>query len=277
VFSCLNLAWFFKPKLFDLELVFVFMRYLTESKQIQAKISQLSKTQILWVDTEVADWWTSRPRLSLIQISANPEDLTGEFAYILDVLDQPDLVAQFIDEVMVNAKVEKVFHNASYDLTFLGKHQAQNITCTLKIARQLGKQKLAVSNLKLKTLAAELCHFLDVDAEPQSSDWGQRALTSKQLTYAAMDVVYLAAVHRRLLDILNLQPNLQPSRDNPSALNAPQLTMETESQSFSATKVRVALECPRLFYLHSLAVALCLSHPMRPLELAMLFIAWRTS
>jgi S-DNA-T family DNA segregation ATPase FtsK/SpoIIIE len=228
------------------------MKYLTESKQIQAKIAQLATAKILWLDTEVADWWSSRPRLSLIQVAENPDDLTGEFAYVLDVLDQPNLVDQFINEVMVNCRIEKVFHNASYDLTFLGKHQAQNITCTLKIARKLGKHALAVSNLKLKTLAAELCHFKGVDIEPQSSDWGQRALTSTQLNYAAMDVVYLAAVHRQLLDILNLKysESRQPNSSITFAPNASQLAMaNSEAQSFSATKIRVALECPRLFYL----------------------------
>jgi S-DNA-T family DNA segregation ATPase FtsK/SpoIIIE len=224
------------------------MRYLTEVNQIQAQIAQLSTAQILWLDTEVADWWTRQPRLSLIQVSANPEDLTGESVYIFDVLDQPDLVTQFINQIMLNSNIEKVFHNASYDLGFLGRNQANYVTCTLKLARQIGKKALAVSNLKLKTLAAELCHFSDVDAEPQTSDWGQRALTPQQLTYAAMDVVYLAAVHRRLLDILNLD---FPNQVNPSLLIPSQFAMaNSESLSFSATKVRIALECPRLFYLY---------------------------
>lgn len=221
------------------------MQYLSQINDIRAQIAQFALAQVLWLDTEVADWWSNQPRLSLIQVSTNMADLTGQSVYILDVLDQPDLITQFIHQVIVNPQVEKVFHNASYDLRFLGKEQAQNVTCTLKMAQKIGKQSLKVSNLKLKTLATELCHFSEVDPEEQNSDWGQRALTQKQLLYATMDVVYLAAVHQRLLNVLS------PSQPHNSALLSTKQPMaKPDALSFSATKVRIALECPRLFYLH---------------------------
>ncbi|MBD2778585.1 DNA translocase FtsK [Iningainema tapete] len=222
------------------------MQYLTEANEIKAQIAKFALAKTLWLDTEIADWQTSYPRLSLIQVLVEPNDLTGEAAYIIDVLDKPDLAACFIDQIMVNPQIEKVFHNASFDLKYLGGQLAQNVTCTLKIARKI-KHKLQVSNLQLKTLATELCYFANVDKEEQGSDWGQRPLTQKQLQYAAMDTVYLAAVHRRLLEIYN--PNLVSNIFNMVA-NSSKTTTETENLSLTATKVRVAFECPRLFYLH---------------------------
>ncbi len=217
------------------------MHYLTESSEIYKQIFQLSLSKTLWIDTEIADWYTDKPKLALIQVLADYTDLTGEFAYIFDVLDKPDLAAYFINQIMVNSQIEKVFHNAGFDLKYLGKELAENVTCTFKIARKITKEVLQTTNLKLKTLAAELCHFSNVDAEEGSSDWGKRPLSQKQLKYAAMDTVYLAAVHRRLLEI-----------SNPAVISRVfnMVNNKSENSSLTPTKVRLAFECPRLFYLN---------------------------
>ncbi|MBL1200669.1 MAG: cell division protein FtsK [Nostoc sp. GBBB01] len=217
------------------------MHYLTKASEIQTKIAKFALAKVLWLDTEVANWNTPYPKLSLIQILAEPTDSTGKFAYIFDVLNKPDLIALFIQQIMVNSQIEKVFHNASFDLKYLGEKSAQNITCTLKLARKITLKKLQTSNLKLKTLAAELCQFSHVDSEEGRSDWGKRPLSEKQLHYAAMDTVYLAAVHRRLLEIDS--PNFVTNIFN-------FMSDDSKNISLTATKVRVAFECPRLFYLH---------------------------
>jgi S-DNA-T family DNA segregation ATPase FtsK/SpoIIIE len=217
------------------------MHYLTEASEIYNQIFQLSLSKTLWIDTEIADWYTDKPKLALIQVLADYTDLNGESAYIFDVLDKPDLVVYFINQIMVNSQIEKVFHNAGFDLKYLGKELAENVTCTLKIARKITKEVLQTTNLKLKTLAAELCHFSNVDAEEGSSDWGKRPLTQKQLNYAAMDTVYLAAVHYRLLEISN--PDVISRVFN-------MVNNKSENSSLTPTKVRLAFECPRLFYLN---------------------------
>ncbi|MFN5241057.1 MAG: DNA translocase FtsK [Aphanizomenon sp.] len=217
------------------------MHYLTEASEIYNQISQLSLSKTLWIDTEIADWYTDKPKLALIQVLADYTDLTGESAYIFDVLGKPDLAVYFINQIMVNPQIEKVFHNAGFDLKYLGREVAQNVTCTLKIARKITKEVLQTTNLKLKTLAAELCQFSHVDAEEGSSDWGKRPLTQKQLNYAAMDTVYLAAVHYRLLEISN--PDVISRVFN-------MVDHKSENSSLTPTKVRLAFECPRLFYLN---------------------------
>ena len=179
------------------------MHYLTTATEIHEFISTLTSNKTLWLDTEVADFRTDYPRLSLIQVLADPTDSTGVSAYLLDVLDKHDLAEYFIKQIMINANIEKVFHNASFDVKYLGGSLETNITCTLKLARKITRDRLEVSNLKLKTLASELCRFVNVDADEGSSDWGKRPLSNKQVKYAAMDTVYLAAVHRKLLEISN--------------------------------------------------------------------------
>ncbi len=228
------------------------MQYLTNAIEIRNIINQFCSSSILWLDTEIADYKTPNRRISLIQLLADPKDFTGESAYIFDVLDKPDLTAYFIDQIMVNEKIEKVFHNAGFDLKYLGKKSAKNITCTYNIARKITKEVLQTSNIKLKTLAKELCHFTNVDTECGASDWGKRPLSQQQLNYAAMDVVYLAAVHNRLLDFnSDRKNNLFLMTDNSnSSINSNNYAKKNDNSSITATKVRVAFECPRLFYLN---------------------------
>jgi DNA segregation ATPase FtsK/SpoIIIE, S-DNA-T family len=177
------------------------MQYLKTATEIRELIATLTSHKILWLDTEIADFHTDYDRLSLIQVLADPTDTTGASAYLLDVLDKPDLAEYFINQIMINLNIEKVFHNASFDVKYLGGSLATNITCTLKLARKITRERLKVSNLKLKNLASELCHFVNVDDESGSSNWRKRPLSDEQLKYAAMDTVYLAAVHLKLLEI----------------------------------------------------------------------------
>ncbi len=223
------------------------MPYLTESAAIYSIITKFTSYKVLWLDTEVANWDTPTPRLSLIQALADPTDFTGDSAYILDVLDKPELVNYFVNQIMVNPNIEKVFHNASFDVQYLGgKERVKNVTCTYQMVKKLAKKSrrnpLQVSNKKLKTLAVELCHFSNVDEGQQTSNWGRRPLSARQLQYAKMDTVYLAHVHHHLLALSN---GYKPVPDE-SALG---LTTVNQDTSFSVTKVRVAFECPRLFYL----------------------------
>lgn len=189
------------------------MPYLTEVDDIRTAIVYYSRARTLWIDVEVADYLSQKPRLSLLQILDDSTDLKGDRVTILDLLDQPQLVSDFIDKIMVNPDIEKVFHNAKYDLQFLGKRQGKNITCTWEMVQRIPYYLVPLPNYKLKTLAENLCHFPIVDKTEQESDWGQRPLTKKQLNYAKMDPVYTAQVHHRLLQLSQLiEPD--PSTEN---------------------------------------------------------------
>jgi ribonuclease D len=193
------------------------MAYFTDTRQIQAVINNYSTASILWIDTEVADYQTRNPRLSLIQVLAETQDDSSESVDILDVIDYPEGVEQWIETVMSNPGIEKVFHNAKYDQKFLGKNRGINITCTLEMAKKIPFYQLPVSNYQLKTLALRLSDFSEIDKQEQNSNWGQRPLTQQQLNYAKMDVIYLRQVHQKLLD-LSQQCFPHPATENVSDL-----------------------------------------------------------
>lgn len=195
------------------------MPYITSAKEMISIVTEYTKATTLWIDTEVADYRTRQPRLSLIQILDDPTDLSGDRIYLLDVLDQPGVVIDFVDKIMVNPAIEKVFHNASYDLKLLGgSKKANNITCTLEMAKKLPYYILPLPNYQLKTLATEICHFQNIDKQEQSSDWGRRPLSEEQIEYAYLDCIYLAQVHLGLVE-LSKEMNPDPTTENLTSLS----------------------------------------------------------
>lgn len=194
------------------------MPYFTNINDIKAQIAEYATAKVLWIDTEVADYKTDSPRLSLIQVLDNSYDVMGDSkalqqfgdrVSIFDVLDQSSLIAEFIEKIMVNPKIEKVFHKASYDVNFLGKRKAKNVTCTLELAKKIPYYLVPLPNFQLKTLVENLCRLPIVDKTEQGSDWGRRPLSANQLYYAKMDAVYVAQVHHRLLQLKEPNPETE--------------------------------------------------------------------
>lgn len=205
------------------------MPYLTAAREILSLITEYTTAKTLWIDTEVADYKTRNPRLSLIQVLANPEDMTGNSVYLLDVLDKSDVISDFVERIMVNDAIEKVFHNAGYDVKYLGAKKAKNITCTLEMAKKIPVYLLPLPNYQLKTLATKLCNFHDINKQEQTSDWGKRPLTEEQIEYAYLDCIYLAQVHLRLLE-LEANLKIDPIREDLSLLTARYIEIEQQQK-----------------------------------------------
>jgi ribonuclease D len=204
------------------------MPYLTSPLDISDLVTKYTQTATLWIDTEVADF-KKRPQLSLIQVLDDPHDMSGDRVYILDVLDQPDIIADFINRIMINPDIEKVFHNAKFDIKLLGDKKAKNITCTLEMAKNIPYYLLPLDNYKLETLATELCRFNSIDKQEQTSDWGKRPLTEDQIEYAYLDCIYLAQIHLRLL-ALQAKINPEPETENLDELTARFIELEQEQK-----------------------------------------------
>ena len=204
------------------------MQYFVESDHISSLIDEYTQAKTLWIDTEVADFKSRNPKLSLIQVLNSYSDNLQENVCILDVLESPEVTDIFIKKIMLNPAIEKVFHNAKYDLKFLGKNKAENVTCTLEMAKDIPYYLLPLPNLSLKTLTESLCNIV-VDKSQQASNWGQRPLTATQLTYANLDPVYLYMVHQKLLQ-LKLVSNPNPNNENIALLAERYLQLKQQLQ-----------------------------------------------
>ncbi|MEO2036676.1 MAG: ribonuclease D [Planctomycetaceae bacterium] len=190
---------------------------LDDPQQISDAIVRLRGHSRLWLDTEVADWQLGGGRLSLIQALPENSEPNVESVIFLDVLDLPKQTEQFIEEIMMDDSIEKVFHNANFDQRYLGNDSAINVVCTLRAVRALPASQCSLpSSFSLKSLTEHFGLASDVGKAEQTSDWGIRPLSTSQLQYAALDVIYLRGVHLRLLD-------LEAQLDDPATVSIQEL------------------------------------------------------
>ena len=146
------------------------------------------------IDCEFMGLNVERDRLCLVQISCGNND-----AHIIQ-LNKDKYNAPNLKRLLVNEKINKIFHFARADLLFIKKYlntNVNNITCTKimsKIARSYSDKH------GLKDLIKEFMG-IDVSKQLQTSDFGGD-LTNKQIQYCANDVVYLHKIYEGLYNIL---------------------------------------------------------------------------
>jgi ribonuclease D len=136
------------------------------------------------IDTETLGLNPHRDRLCLAQLSGGDgvchavQFAAGEYA------------APNLKKLLSDPAVIKLFHFARFDVAVFRQYlgvETKPVYCT-KIASKL--VRTYTDKHGLKDLVRELLN-VDLSKEQQSSDWGARELTEKQLAYAANDVAYL--------------------------------------------------------------------------------------
>lgn len=146
------------------------------------------------VDTEAASFHRYRDRIYLIQIS------TADRTALIDPLALSDLSP--VGALLGDPHVEKVFHDADYDLRVLDRDygfRAVRLFDTRIAAQLAGEPAIGLAALLQKYLGVKLAK------EHQKADWSQRPLPPGMLAYAAADTHHLLALRdaleRRLRDL----------------------------------------------------------------------------
>ena len=143
------------------------------------------------IDTEAMGLNIGRDRLCLIQIS------TGDGNCHLVKFSQNNFQAPNLKKLLTNEKILKIFHYGRFDLAILKYHlqiDIKNIYCT-KIASKL--VRTYTDSHGLKTICEELLG-VEISKKQQSSDWGNKEISDKQIDYASSDVLYLHALKEKL-------------------------------------------------------------------------------
>tara|TARA_B100002019_G_scaffold288362_1_gene301850 strand:+ start:604 stop:1221 length:618 start_codon:yes stop_codon:yes gene_type:complete len=154
----------------------------------------LDDKKSLAIDSEFSGLNVNRDKLYLVQISTGNND-----AHIIQ-LNRENYDAPNLKRLLVNKNIEKIFHFARADMTFIKKYleiNVNNVQCTKimsKIARSYSDKH------GLKDLAKEFLS-IELSKQFQSSDFGG-SLNEKQLKYCATDVIYLHKIFSKLKDIL---------------------------------------------------------------------------
>ena len=151
-------------------------------------IDRASASEVVGIDTEFVREKTYYPRLCLIQLGTDSEQVAVDpFA----VSDPAPLVRLFS-----NPFVTKVFHACSQDMEVL-------LRWCGTLPRPLFDTQVAVAFLEDRSqmgygaLVEECCH-VDLPKAESMSDWARRPLDDAQLAYALDDVRYLPAIWRSL-------------------------------------------------------------------------------
>lgn len=136
------------------------------------------------IDTETLGLNPQRDRLCLAQLSSG-DGICHAVQFAAGQYAAPNL-----KKLLADPAVTKLFHFARFDVAVFRQYlgvDTRPVYCT-KIASKL--VRTYTDKHGLKDLVRELLN-VDLSKEQQSSDWGAKDLTEKQLAYAANDVAYL--------------------------------------------------------------------------------------
>ena len=142
---------------------------------------------LLGVDTEAAGYHRYFDRLSLLQVSSRTQN------WLVDPLAVEDLSP--LKDVLEDRSIEKIFHDADYDLRILDRDAAMGISGlfdTQIAAAFLGERALGLGTIVEKHLGIKL------PKEFQRADWAERPLSEGMKQYAATDTAHLPDLRDRL-------------------------------------------------------------------------------
>ena len=168
--------------------------YVDTPQKLAALGAALSREPRLGVDTEAASFHRYRDRIYLLQVSSATQTA------LIDPLAVTDLAP--VGTVLGDARIEKVFHDADYDLRVLDRDyafRAVRLFDTRVAAQLAGEPAIGLAALLEKYAGVKL------DKEHQKADWSMRPLTAPMLAYAAADTQHLLtlrdALERRLTEL----------------------------------------------------------------------------
>jgi ribonuclease D len=160
----------------------------TALKELRAT---LARETAIAVDTEADSLYSYFDKVCLLQISTRDAD------YVVDPL-AVDLKP--LAPIFAEARVEKTFHAAEYDILCLKRDygfEFANIFDTMIAARVLGWKNVGLGNVLQERFGVM------VNKKFQRADWGRRPLSREQMAYAREDTHYLLAL--RDLQIIELE------------------------------------------------------------------------
>ena len=202
---------------------------ITSQEELNAFCTALSKSDVIFVDTEFHRESTYWPTLCLIQAAA--DDVEGMIDPMVDGLD----LKPFLD-LMADPDIGKVFHAARQDMEIF--------------TRMLGAPPAPIFDTQIAAMALGLGDSISyenlisqltgnqVDKSSQFTDWTRRPLSQKQLKYALGDVTHLRAAYRKMAETLDAKDRWSWIEADHMALSAPELYMTDPKDAWKRMKIR---------------------------------------
>ena len=164
----------------------------SSTAQLQDCITQMTGCDAIAIDTEFMRTDTFFPILGLVQI------FDGKDCWLIDPVSISNLSP--LADLLTNEKIVKVFHSCSEDTEVL-KHVLNCIPKPL-FDTQIAAAFAGYGFSKGYGTIVETMLGIHVEKGETRSNWLQRPLSESQLRYAALDVIHLLPVYRKLCEIL---------------------------------------------------------------------------
>jgi ribonuclease D len=165
-----------RPRLADFE-------FIESRAALDSLALELANERVLAFDTEADSFYHYFDKTCLVQVA------TRRQIYLIDPLaiGGPKELSP-LAPIFASPDVRKIFHAGEYDLFVLKRDcsfEFRNLYDTMISAQLLGYPSVGLAGI------AERHFGVNLPKEQQRSDWSTRPLSSKQLSYAASDVLYL--------------------------------------------------------------------------------------
>lgn len=209
------------------------MNYIKTPQALADAIAALSKEPRVAADTEAASFHRYRDRIFLIQLSSPTR------TEIIDPLALADLSP--VGMLLGNAAVEKIFHDADYDLRTLDRDygfRARRLFDTRIAAQLAGEPAIGLAALLEKYAGVRLAK------EHQKADWSQRPLPPPMLAYAAEDTRHLLALRDALEQLLRELGRFEWAREEFTRLEGLRWTGVAEGDTDGYLRVKGAKGLP---------------------------------
>ncbi len=167
------------------------MTIIKDSAELKAFCQTLSNVPYITVDTEFLRERTYWAKLCLVQVSG-----PNKKAVAIDVIEFPDIDLSPLLKLFQNKEILKVFHAGRQDLEIFWQmfktlpeplFDTQIAAMVCGYGDQVGFNALVDQTVGVK-----------IDKSQQFTDWSRRPLSSKQISYALDDVIYLVDVFENL-------------------------------------------------------------------------------
>ena len=162
-------------------------RYVDTADALAEVVAACRAQPLVAADTEAASFHRYVDRVYLIQLSTRQDTM------VIDPLAIADLTP--LGSLLADTNVEKVFHDADYDLRILDRDygfRARRMFDTRIAAQLVGEPSIGLAALLERYVGVRLAKT------HQRADWSLRPLTPAMLAYAADDTRHLPALRDAL-------------------------------------------------------------------------------
>ena len=161
---------------------------LESATQLANAAKQWEGSEVLGIDTEFVRERTYRADLGLVQVS------DGQTAWLIDPFGVGSL--EPLAQLMANPAITKILHSSSEDLEVL-MHTLGQLPEPL-VDTQIASAMLGQPLQLAYHHAVKWLFNISIDKDQTRSNWCRRPLHSRQLRYAAMDVVLLPMMLQKI-------------------------------------------------------------------------------